>query len=999
MRQAQRGEHMTAIKLWFGAPPAKLFCADEASKARAKSALSDAAKAEGAKRLCHSIEGMDELGEFIINVMSLSPYLYSTALRFAGGLEMLFDDGIEARIAALIEEPRTLNLVEEQLSEAQFMAALRKIKTEAHMLIALGDLAQIFDVEKTTLFLSQLAQECLSAAINWLLLDIHRTGKITLLNPDDPSRLSGLVVLGMGKMGGYELNYSSDIDIVIYFEPEAEGLHYAQGQDPTEVLSRMVRRLVRIMQERTGDGYVFRTDLRLRPDPGATSLAINVDSALGYYESRGQNWERAAFIKARPVAGDFEAGTRFLRDLKPFIWRKYLDFAAISDVQSIKRQIHAHKGHGKIAIHGHNLKLGRGGIREIEFFVQTQQLIAGGRNINLRDRSTVEMLSRLVDEQWIAPEVRDELVPAYHFLRRCEHAVQMISDEQSHTLPDNDGDIQIIAGLLGFETLDAFTDKLLKTLRCVEMHFGELFEDGDALSGQFGSLVFTGDEADPDTLSSLTQMGFTRPRDIWEIVRTWHFGRYRALRSEKAREQLTAMVPSLLESFAQAGQADETLLRFDKLMQGLPAGVPILSMINSNRHLLKLLTTILSSAPRLADIITKRPLIFDGMLEPAFFETLPTQQEQQDRLTEFLGEARFYEDSLDRLRIFAAEQRFLIGVRFLTGSIGAQSSGKALAGLADILLSEALDLALHEVESSHGKIAGARMCLVAMGRLGSQEMNSGSDVDLLLIYDADLNSQSDGARSIAASQYYTRVTQRLIAALTAPTAEGVLYEVDFRLRPSGNHGPLATSFSAFSKYQRSEAWTWEHMALTRARSICGDASLMSEMEEERTAIMGIERDVEKTAQDILDMRLRLAKDKPAKSIWDLKMVRGGLIDIEFLAQFWMLTALPNCKGELLNSNLKARSAQAILAVSNETFVDSKDKQILLDALERFTLVNHLISLCSAEKFDPAKAPKGLLELLCAATNMPSIEQLEASLMESQNLVEQVFNRILSLEDR
>lgn len=988
---------MNASVKWFGNEPAQLYFSDAKAITDAKATLLAAAQNSGAERLAASIGNDETLAAFLARVMCLSPFLRGGILTFVDGLEVVFDQGLNARIQNLVERALALGTSGE-LSEADLMTKLRAIKHEAHMLIALGDLAQCNSVAVTTHYLSELAENCLTSAVNWLLISIAASGKIEIDDLHNPSKSSGLVILGMGKLGGRELNYSSDIDIVIYFDLDAKNMRFAEGQDATEVMSRFVRRLVRIMQERTGDGYVFRTDLRLRPDPGATPLAINVESALNYYESRGQNWERAAFIKARPVAGDHQAAAGFLNELKPFIWRKYLDYAAISDVQSIKRQIHAHKGHGKIAVHGHNLKLGRGGIREIEFFVQTQQLIAGGRAESLRHRETVEMLRRLAEEHWIDEAVRDEMAVAYGFLRRAEHAVQMVADEQTHDLPQTDGELAVIAGLLGFENVDVFSNNLLKHLKNVEKHFGDLFENSQTLSGPAGNLVFTGGDPDPDTLSNLSAMGFERAVDIWNIVRTWHSGRYRALSSSKAREQLTALLPSMLDSFAQFGQADEAIIRFDKLLAGLPAGVQLFSMLNSNRQLLGLMSKILSSAPRLANIVTARPLIFDGMLEPAFFERMPDHSELQERLNFFVGEGRVYEDVLDRLRIFASEQRFLIGVRMLTGSIDPQTTAKALSALADMLLEKALIAVTSEVEVKHGTIQGASMCLVALGKLGSKEMTAGSDVDLMLIYDApDDLAESNGDKPLAPSQYFARLTQRLIAALSAPTAEGVLYEVDFRLRPSGNKGPLATSLKAFSKYQRDDAWTWEHMALTRARPVCGDPDLMERFNDERRTIICMDRDRGKVIADIASMRVRLEKEKPAKSIWNLKMTAGGIVDIEFLTQYWMLTDLPNCKAGLTNRNLNTYGAGDILKLLNEEIIAEDDREELVAALDIYSKISQLIALCSAEKFDPQSATKGLLEELCAATNMPDIFQLEAHLQEHCRAVRSIFEQYISLE--
>ena len=443
----------------------------------------------------------------------------------------------------------------------------------------------------------------------------------------------------MGKLGAHELNFSSDIDLIVFFDPDAPAI--IDPIDATDLFARLTRRLVRILQDRTEHGYVFRTDLRLRPDPGSTPLAIPVEAALNYYEGRGQNWERAAMIKARPVAGDIEAGEAFLKELQPYVWRKYMDYAAIADVHSIKRQIHAHKGHGEIAVKGHNVKLGRGGIREIEFFVQTQQLIAGGRFPELRGRETVPMLGQLASRGWITAEARDALTRQYWFLRRVEHAIQMVADEQTHTLPEDDEGLERIARMLGFA--DAATHSRRRSAhRCmqVERHYAALFETAPELSSGIGNLVFTGDVDDPDTLETLAGLGFQRPSDICRVIRGWHFGRYRATQSAEARERLTELTPALLEAFGQTRRADEALIRFDEFLAGLPAGIQLFSLLQSNPALLKLLATIMGAAPRLAAIITRRPHVFDGLLDPALLSELPNRAYLSARLAAFLESDR-----------------------------------------------------------------------------------------------------------------------------------------------------------------------------------------------------------------------------------------------------------------------------------------------------------------------------------------------------------------------
>ncbi|MCO4319868.1 bifunctional [glutamine synthetase] adenylyltransferase/[glutamine synthetase]-adenylyl-L-tyrosine phosphorylase [Phyllobacterium sp. 21LDTY02-6] len=924
-------------------------------------------------------------GKFLAAVLDLSPYLRDVLLRRPAIVAPLADASLAERLQQLVDEIEAIWQAEE-ITEARLMTALRLLKQEVHVLVALGDLSGIFSTQETTLWLSRLAEAAVGAAIRFLLSDAHAAGKLKLPDPAHPDRDSGWIVLAMGKFGAFELNYSSDIDLIMFIDERSPAI-----DDPYEcvdVFSRLTRRLVRILQDRTADGYVFRTDLRLRPDPGSTPLAIPVSAALNYYEGRGQNWERAAMIKARPVAGDIAAGKQFLAELAPYVWRKYLDYAAIADVHSIKRQIHAHKGHGEIAVRGHNVKLGRGGIREIEFFVQTQQLIAGGRFPQLRGSGTVAMLGELQGLGWINEEARDTLSKCYFYLRDVEHRIQMIADEQTHTLPEDDEAFLRVAHMMGYGDGETFAADFRETLKQVEIHYAALFEQAQDLAGEAGNLVFTGDVDDPDTLQTLTNFGFKRPSDICRVIRTWHFGRYRATQSAESRERLTELTPVLLKAFGATSQADEALMRFDEMIKGLPAGIQLFSLLQSNPRLLDLLVLIMGAAPRLADIITRKPHIFDGMLDPAIFSSIPTRAYLAERLESFLGPSRVYEDILDRLRIFAAEHRFLIGIRLLTGAIDGARAGKAFSDLADLVIDSALQAVIAEFVSKHGRISGGRIAILGMGKLGSRELTAGSDVDLILLYDHDPEAEeSDGDKPLAPSQYHMRLTQRLIAALSAPTAEGVLYEVDFRLRPSGNKGPVATHIEAFRKYQRSEAWTWEHMALSRGRPVAGDAEFAGEIETDVAEILALPRDPAKIAKDVLEMRDLLEKEKAPRDGWDLKLIAGGIIDLEFIAQFAVLTGATS-------GSVTAQSTAEVLARIDSSLADAATVSELVEAAGLYTSITQLIRLCLNGDVRREDFPPGLEELLCRACDLPDLARVEAHITETSQRVRRLFDLLL-----
>ncbi|WJH39432.1 bifunctional [glutamine synthetase] adenylyltransferase/[glutamine synthetase]-adenylyl-L-tyrosine phosphorylase [Aliirhizobium terrae] len=947
--------------------------------AKSEPAVADVLKQDGA------------LKAFLVAAFSLSPYLRDVAVVSPKILVDAISEPIEPALAALTDEARNAwrPQGDRTPSENDVMTTLRAAKRAASFIIALADLARIFTAKETTRWLSDFAEASVAAAIDHLLLSAHGSGKVKLVDPEKPSQGSGLIVLGMGKLGGRELNYSSDIDIVVFYDPETGILD--DPLDASETYGRMMRRLIRILQDRTADGYVFRTDLRLRPDPGSTPLAVSLDAALIYYEGRGQNWERAAYIKARPVAGDIAAGENFLKLLTPFVFRKYLDYAAIADIHSIKRQIHVHKGHGAIAVKGHDVKLGRGGIREIEFFAQTQQLIAGGRMPPLRTRETEVALQALADAKWIKPEIATALTEGYWFLRDVEHRIQMVHDEQTHKLPDSDEELKRIAFMLGYADVAGFSTRLEAVLKTVERRYSRLFEQEELLSGGEGNLVFTGQKDDPDTLKTLAELGFERSADMSRMIRTWHSGRYRATHSVEARERLTEMMPALLKAFGESRRADEALLRFDSFLKALPAGIQLFSLIGNNPPLLSLIVTIMASAPRLADIIASKPHVFDGMLDPGLMAEIPTRDYLAKRLDTFLSSSRHYEDRLDRLRIFAAEQRFLIGIRLLTGAISGEDAGRAFTDLADLLIDAALRAVLAEIEAAHGAYPGGRVAVMGMGKLGSFELTAGSDVDLILLYDYDSEAlESDGAKPLDAQRYFTRVTQRLIAALSAPMAEGVIFEVDLRLRPSGNKGPVATRINAFGKYQREEAWTWEHMALTRARLVCGDESLTGEAKAIIAEVLSVKRDVKNIAKDVAEMRALIETEKPPRDSWDLKLIPGGLVDIEFIAQYLRLVA--PAKGVAADT-YGFSTAEALKALG-AGLLPPADLETCLEALRLFTELSQIIRLCVEGAFEAEDAPAGLVERICRAGDCPDLGTLEGEVRRLSEDVRKVFGRLV-----
>ena len=914
-----------------------------------------------------------------------SPFLSDLAIKEWPFLTRLVAEGPDEPFARIIAETEDITDTGEDMPV--LMRRLRIAKRRTALLAAVGELAGVWELEQQTAALSRFAEAAIGAASRHLLRQAAARNLIALADPNDPEKHSGLIVLGMGKLGGCELNYSSDIDLILFFDPAKARVAARDGSQP--YFSRLARDLVRILEERTGDGYVFRTDLRLRPDPGSTPLAMSVAAAIYYYESVGQNWERAALIKARPVAGDQAAGDRFLSELRPYVWRKHLDFAAIQDIHSIKRQINAFRGGGRIAVEGHDIKTGRGGIREIEFFAQTQQLIWGGRIPELRARSTCEALQRLAESGRIDRGTAAALIADYRFLRRLEHRLQMVDDAQTHRLPDNRDGVAQIAVFLGYRRPDAFVADLTAHLSSVERHYAELFEQAPSLAGP-GNLVFTGSEDDPETLETLSRLGFADPPAVAALVRSWHHGRLRATRSQRAREILTELVPELLRIFGATTHPDEALRRFDQFLSRLASGVQLFSLFQANAGLVALVADVMAGAPLLAEQLAQHPALLDAVLTREFFSPLPERAGLAADLDRVLAGVTEFADTLDVLRRWAGERRFQIGVHLLRCALDGKAAGKALADIAEAAVAALLPAVEKDFARRHGRVPGGAFAIIGMGRLGSREMTLASDLDLILIYDAPADiAGSDGVEPLSTSAYYARLSQRLIGALTAPTAEGPLYPVDMRLRPSGSSGPIASSLESFERYQRESAWTWEHMALTRARPVAGDAALRRQIEEKIDAVLRLPRDAQRLLSDVADMRRRIAGEHPRPSPWDLKNRRGGLTELEFITQYLMLRETE------ANPRLLRRATAAALSVLGAAGVLPATAERELSAAE--TLLRHvqaLLTLIGEHGTRDGSFPEPDAATLARCAGAVDFAQLDADITAAMAHVRRWYERLI-----
>jgi glutamate-ammonia-ligase adenylyltransferase len=795
----------------------------------------------------------------------------------------------------------------------------------------------------------------------------------------------------MGKLGALELNYSSDLDLIVLFAPER--LRHRGREGPMALAVRLTRALVYLLEHRSQQGYVFRVDLRLRPHPPGQPLALSIEDAAEYYERHGQNWERAALIKARVVAGEEAVGLRLLGWLRPFLWRRHLDFAAIRDIHSIKRQINAHRGHSRIRVAGHDLKVGRGGIREIEFFVQTQQLILGGRLPEVRQPATCPALRALATARWIEPQTADDLIAAYRFLRRLEHRLQMVADKQTHALPERPEQLERFAAFMGYADADALDHAVRACLETVERHYAALFESSIDL-GAGGALVFTGTEDDPATIATLAEMGFARPEVVAARIRAWHHGHIRACRDARARALLTDLMPQLLHALSAQAEPDAAFARFDEFVSSLPAGVQLFSLFRANPRLLTLVADLMGIAPRLAGHLSRNVSLFDAMLAPDFFDPIPSVQAFAGELDHALARSDDVQDTLDAVRRFAHDREFQVGLHVLLGLIDGDDAAAVLTGIAETVIRALLPRAEGWLAAQHGRIAGGSFVVFGLGKLGSRELAIGSDLDLIFVYDAPEEARSDGERPLPAPTWYARLGQRLVSSLTAKTPEGSLYEIDTRLRPSGHLGPVACSIENLERYQLGTAQTWEHQALTRARLVAGDPALGARVDEVVVRVLRTRRDPATLGREVGAMRERIFREHGDDDPWNLKHARGGLIEAEFLAQYLQLRLLADHP-----SMRTVSTEQAFLQAAEVGALRAADARLLVDAVRLYRRLQAVLRLSVQDRFAVDTAPGGLRHALMraahgAGADLPrdDLTALEGELRETQAEVSRIFAR-------
>jgi glutamate-ammonia-ligase adenylyltransferase len=854
------------------------------------------------------------------------------------------------------------------------MRCLRQAKCRAALTIAIADIGGLWGLREVTAALSALAEAALGAAIAFLLRELHARKLIKLPNPAHPEVDCGFVALAMGKLGARELNYSSDIDLVLLYDPE-NPVYPAEAQP---IMARLARELVSLLSHRDEHGYVFRVDLRLRPNPGATPAVVSLPAALSYYESQGRTWERAAFSKARPVAGDLALGKKFLLAIRPFIWRRHLDFAAIAEINDMKWQIDlqqhpgARERRSKPRLPGHDVKLGRGGIREIEFIVQTLSLVWGGQDTGLRIPATLDALPALVKARHLPAAAGRALGADYEKLRRVEHRLQMVADRQTHTLPDSEAGLRNFAIFLNERD---FLKTFPKLLERVHAHFAAFFDAGQPPQADLNP----GTTGHPPEgfYTRLKAMGFNDVQHVAERLRAWANGEVPALRSERAQGLLEALRPALLAALARQAEPDRAFIRFDTLISRQRAGIQLLSLFQHNTALLYRLAAVLGAAPAMAEHLAQDAQALEALLNPSASFAAP-----KPILLRHLREAQDLEEVVNITRRFVRREEFHLSVATLEQRIDADAAGRLRSNLAAAAIAALLPRVIRQHEKRYGRIKGMKFGVMALGKAGGQEMLAGSDLDLMLIYD---HAPADSAPT----QYFVRLAHALTGAMTARGPEGPMYKIDMRLRPSGNAGPVAVSLASFRCYHAAESWTWERLALTRASVLAGTPGFASILQTEICAALSRPQPAAAIRGDTAVMLAKVNTEIAPAGPWDVKYRKGGMMEVTFIAE-----ALQLIHGQTNPALFRANTAEALRGLQRAGHLSKEDGDILLAADFLWRTIQG-IDRITGLRDQVAEPPLAMLAPLLRATRMQDLTELRAAMAQASDDVHDCFKRLIA----
>ncbi|WOE76039.1 bifunctional [glutamine synthetase] adenylyltransferase/[glutamine synthetase]-adenylyl-L-tyrosine phosphorylase [Alterisphingorhabdus coralli] len=848
---------------------------------------------------------------------------------------------------ALALQPSTID--EAGMANLVIARQLRLARGDMMLALALGDLAGALSFQQVARALSDFADVCLQSALESIFARRYDCAP------------TGFAVIALGKLGGHELNYSSDIDPIFLFDPET--MPSRRKETPHDAAQRVGRELIALLSERDGDGHVFRVDMRLRPESEVSPMVLPIRSAISHYESRALTWERAAFIRSRQAAGCETLGQYFLQEIQPFVWRRSLDFGTIDAIGELTRRIRAHHKGEQLPAPGFNLKTGRGGIREIEFFAQSQQLVHGGRNPELRSGNTLEALAALATEQIIAGDQAEALSQSYVKLRTIEHRLQMVEDRQTHSLPEDMPALNNVAQLHGLADSEVLIQQLRSVCSMASTHYDDLLVRQGVATGadpdeDEGVSLFSDEE--PVLIAELSDMGFADPKSIAGRLADWRSGKVKALRTPQSRAAFENQIGALFAAIREEQGDVDAINRLDSMLQQLPSVLDLFHLLAARPALIGILARLLCHAPALSKALAMRASLIDGIVDASIFD-------RQDDLAAIIAELEQRDGCddlglmLERVATDIAERRFAIGVQLIEGRTDPLDAALDYSRIAEATIAVVTDRVTQEFVQQHGQVPGGELVILAMGRLGGEALTHASDLDLVYLFTGAHDARSDGPKPLSGTQYFNRLAQRVSAGLSLPTATGPLYEVDTRLRPSGMQGLLAASMESFWDYQRKKAWTWEHMALCRARPVYGSQQARNGLSHGIAGLLGSGRVAEAIAKDALAMRGDMAKAKPPKGPWDAKLAGGALVDLEFCIHTQQLI-----HGQGLSPHL----GQALAMLVDHKLL-SPD---LIEAHNFLTRLLVMSRLVTPQDNSPAEASRPLVAQACGMTQWDEVTE-------------------------
>tara|TARA_B100000963_G_scaffold40781_1_gene30363 strand:- start:989 stop:3871 length:2883 start_codon:yes stop_codon:yes gene_type:complete len=864
----------------------------------------------------------EQIGQ-LAAVLAESPHLQ----RLAG----LFADDVPALMAGNWEQ--VLNESKEQWQAAfkdnpndqRLLADIRKFRNRSHLAIAFSELLAFINIQQSWALLTQIAEFALQ-------------GVVTSLLKGRAVEECGWVIIGLGKLGAGELNYSSDIDLISLYDP-----HTDKTKDPSasekqaKHFNTMTRRLSQLLSQQTKDGFGWRVDFRLRPDPAGTPLCLTTDAAVSYYESIARTWERAAFIRARPVAGNLELGRYFLAQISSFIWRRNLDYTVLDDLQIWLRHLPPAPDYL-----GFDVKLGAFGIRHIELLTHLLQLLGGGRHPKFQQSQTFAALDALEDEGWLNADQVSSMKACYSNWRRLEHRLQYLRDTQTHNMPRNLEDMNRFAAFAGHQNAAALRDELQRLqaetkAACAHPLMDKLLAAHQKIANSKDYKLASSADRKAN-FYWLAEIGFSRPEDMLDIIDGWMSGRIPATRSEKARHYLTQFLPAFLRRLGDAVDPDAAFACFTDLIRNLPAGAQIFALFVHYPQLADLVGSVLVKAPALTRQLGQKPGLFDLLLNTEFFTPFATDPLSLRSITEYAREAGGPEQALNQLCLWASEERFRVDVHLLQGLCNVREASARLSEIADICIHEITKMARQDMRRRYGQLPEEQFAVIGLGRLGCQQLTSVSDLDLMFVYDSPSNTLSDGQQALEAGRYYNRLSQLIISWLSAQTTKGKLFDVDTRLRPDGKAGSLAIHIQRLSAYFAGEAWPWEYCAFLKARTINVDKTFVTTVQQTLLNIKTSPPVPKSLFEDIRLMRQRLRTNPSAAQA--LKKRPGGFLDAEFLA---ILMAVKGGHTALVSD--PAGGAQIML---QKLIRKSSQKDMIrkvCSGLHDLELILHFTSLC------------------------------------------------------